>query len=60
MFSVSDGSSAVSYNCTATTFSLDTWNHIACTYDNGTIKIYLNGILDKTYTTTIAPVLNSS
>lgn len=60
MFSVSNGSSAVSYNCTATTFSLDTWNHIACTYDNGTIKIYLNGTLNKTYTTTIVPVLNSS
>ena len=60
MFSVSDGSSAVQYNCTATTFSLDTWNHIACIYKNGEIKIYLNGILNKTYTTTITPILNSS
>ena len=60
MFSVSDGSSAVQYNCTATTFTLDTWNHIACIYKNGEIKIYLNGILNKTYTTTITPVLNSS
>lgn len=60
MFSVSDGSNAVQYNCTATTFSLDTWNHIACIYNNGEIKIYLNGILNKTYTTTIRPALNSS
>lgn len=60
MFSVSDGSNAVQYNCTTTTFSFDTWNHIACTYNNGEIKIYLNGILNKTYTTTIVPVLNSS
>ena len=60
MFSVSNGSSAVQYNCTATTFTLDTWNHIACIYKNGEIKIYLNGILNKTYTTTIIPILNSS
>lgn len=60
MFSVSDGSNAVQYNCMATTFSFDTWNHIVCTYNNGEIKIYLNGILNKTYTTTIVPVLNSS
>lgn len=60
MFSVSNGSSYVGYNCTATNFPLDTWNHIACTYDNGIIKIYLNGNLDTTYTTTIVPALNSS
>lgn len=60
MFSVSNGSSAVNYNFTASTFLLDTWNHIAVTYKNGELKMYLNGILDKTSTTTIIPVLNSS
>lgn len=60
MFSVSDGSSAIQYGFTADSFSLDTWNHIVCTYDNGTIKIYLNGVLHKTSTTTIVPALNSS
>jgi hypothetical protein len=60
MFSVSDGSSAVNYNCTATKFPLDTWNHIVCTYNAGEINIYLNGEWNKSYTTTIVPVLNSS
>jgi len=60
MFSVSDGSNAIKYNFTATSFSLDTWNHIAVTYNNGTLSMYINGILDKTENTTIIPVLNSS
>lgn len=60
MFSVSDGSSAIQYSCTSNTWTLDTWNHIAVTYNSGTVSMYINGILDKTYTTTITPVLNSS
>lgn len=60
MFSVSDGNTAVRYSFTADNFPLDTWVHIACTYNNGTMKMYLNGQLHKTYTTTIVPVLNSS
>lgn len=60
MFSVSNGSSAVQYNFTATNFSLDVWNHIAVTYNNGTMSMYINGVLDKTMNTTIVPVLNSS
>lgn len=60
MFSVSDGSTAVQYSFTADSFPLDTWTHIACTYNNGIMKMYLNGELHKTYTTTIVPVLNSS
>lgn len=60
MFSVSDGTNNVNYSFTADSFTLDTWNHIVCTYNNGTMKMYLNGILHKTYTTTITPLLNSS
>lgn len=60
MFSVSDGSTAVQYSFTADNFPLDTWTHITCTYDNGIMKMYLNGQLHKTYTTTIVPALNSS
>lgn len=60
MFSVSNGSSYIGYNFTANTFSLDTWNHIAITYDNGHIIMYLNGQFHKEMTTTIVPVLNSS
>lgn len=60
MFSVSDGSTAIQYNFTASTFTLDTWNHIAVTYNNGELKMYLNGTLNKTSATTIVPVLNNS
>ena len=60
MFSVSNGTNYVGYNFTATSFTLDTWNHIACTYKDGLMSMYINGVLDKTYTTTIVPVLNSS
>lgn len=60
MFSVSNGSTAIQYNFTASTFTLDTWNHIAVTYNNGELKMYLNGALNKTSTTTIIPVLNGS
>ena len=60
MFSVSDGSTAIQYNFTATTFPLNKWTHIAVTYNNGKLKMYLNGQLDKEMTTTIVPALNSS
>lgn len=60
LFSVSDGNTAIQYGFTASTFTLDTWNHIAVTYNNGELKMYLNGILNKTSSTTIIPVLNSS
>ena len=60
LFSVSDGSTAIQYNFTASIFTFDTWNHIAVTYNNGELKMYLNGVLNKTGETTITPVLNSS
>ena len=60
MFSISNGSSAIQYGFTASKFTLDNWNHIAVTYNNGELKMYLNGVIDKTSTTTITPVLNNS
>lgn len=60
MFSVSDGTNNVNYNFTATSFPLNVWNHIAITFDNGTMTMYLNGEFHKTSTTTIRPVLNST
>lgn len=62
MFSVSDGTNAIQYNFTATStrFAINTWNHIAVTYKNGTMCMYINGELDNTSTTSIVPALNSS
>lgn len=60
MFSVSDGTTAIGYNCTTSDFTLDTWVHIVATYKNGDVNIYFNGELVKTYTTTIVPKITTS
>lgn len=60
LFSVSNGSSYIGYNCASTYAPIGSWTHIAVTYDNGTIKMFLNGELNKTMTTTVVPALNSS
>ncbi|PIF43517.1 putative secreted protein (Por secretion system target) [Chryseobacterium sp. 52] len=44
-FILSFGSAQVKLN-TATTFSTNTWYHIAATYDGSAMKIYVNGVLD--------------
>lgn len=60
LFSVSDGTNNINYNFTATSFSLDVWHHIAVTYDNGKLTMYLDGQVNKTMTTTIVPVITAS
>lgn len=60
LFTVSNGSSAIQYACSTTSFPLNTWVHICCTYNQGEMKIYLNGVLNTSLTTSITPVLNSS
>lgn len=60
-FSIANGSSSTQANCTLTeNASLNTWYHMACTYDstNKKMKIYLNGELKVTYSTTIVPNFN--
>lgn len=32
------------------------WNHYAVTFDNGSIKVYINGVLDSTATATITSI----
>lgn len=44
-FILSFGAAQVKVN-TATTFSTNTWYHIAATYDGAAMKIYVNGVLD--------------
>lgn len=60
LFSISDGTNNINYNFAATSFSLDVWHHIAVTYDNGKLTMYLDGQVNKTMTTTIVPVITAS
>ncbi len=39
---------------------LNTFTHIATTYDGSTLKIYINGVLDSSKTTSLGTLLNSS
>ena len=55
-FVISDGSSATNDSCVSNTaLSYNEWYYIACTYDGTSMKIYLNGVLDDTFTTTKVP-----
>jgi hypothetical protein len=55
-FSVSNGTSSITDNVnTGTILSADTWYHITGTYDGTAVKIYVNGILKDSYTTSIVP-----
>lgn len=47
--------SSTQYNCESSAITLNVWTHVACIYTPGTMQIYLNGVLDKTYTTSIFP-----
>ena len=39
-------------------YTLNTWNHLVVTFNNGTVKFYLNGILTSTNTFSISPLWN--
>lgn len=54
-FVISNGTTATNTALTSSTLSMNTWYHIACTYEQGKMKLYLNGELDKEITTTITP-----
>lgn len=56
-FTIANQSSSTQANCSLTQdANLDTWYHMVCVYDsNKKMKIYLNGELKVTYTTTIVP-----
>ena len=65
VFSCSDGggsgsANSTQYGCKSSTLTLNEWTHIACTYSTGIMKIYLNGVLDKEYTTSIVPSFTST
>ena len=51
---ISDGTNSTQYNMNMAVTEND-WNHIVVTYSNKTLKFYLNGIYQKSYTTTFDP-----
>ena len=60
VFSCGDGggqgaANSTQYGCKSSALTLNSWTHVVCTYSTGKMKIYLNGVLDKDYTTTIVP-----
>jgi hypothetical protein len=49
-FVVEGSGNVLSTVSTANVLTLNTWNHVAGTFDNGTLKIYVNGVLVGTAT----------
>ena len=55
---MSNGTNYVAYNC-STSIETNTWIHIAAIYKDKTLKLYINGDLKKSYTTTYDISFNS-
>jgi len=54
-FTVSNGSSTSSGSYASSNLTVGQWMHLTFTYGNGKCKIYINGVLDKEYSTSITP-----
>lgn len=54
-FTIANGTNYTTVNCT-TNLALNTWYHIVGTYDGSNIKIYINGNLEGTATSTLSIV----
>ena len=58
-WNIADGSSR-SYVNSNTSLSLNTWYHIACTYDGTKLRIYINGVEDNSASTSFVPNYGSA
>ena len=54
-FTVSNGSSTSRGSYASSNLTVGQWMHLAFTYGSGKCKIYINGVLDKEYSTSITP-----
>lgn len=52
-WNIADGSTSVRVN-SITAINLNTWYHVACTYDGTNLKIYINGNLDNSISSTLS------
>ena len=58
-WNIADGSSR-SYVNSKTSLSLNTWYHVACTYDGAKLRIYINGVEDSSASTSLTPNYGSA
>ena len=58
-WNIADGASR-SYVNTNTSLSLNTWYHIACTYDGAKLRIYINGVEDNSADASLVPNYSSA
>src|SRR3954469_1739489 len=58
LLKTADGAN-VSYILSNGTLGDQTWNHLAAIFSHGTVKIYLNGALDKTVTGVLTPLVST-
>ena len=58
-WNIADGSSR-GYVNSKTSLSLNTWYHIACTYDGAKLRIYINGVEDNSASTSLSPNYSSA
>lgn len=57
-FTIGNTSSTTTNACQTSTLNLNEWYHMTFTYKSDKMKIYLNGNLDKEYTTSYVPTFN--
>ena len=58
-WNIADGSSQIRVNSN-TSLSLNSWYHIACTYDGAKLRIYINGVEDNSVSTSFVPNYDSA
>ena len=58
-WNIANGSSSSRVNSN-TSLSLNTWYHIACTYDGTKLRIYVNGVEDNSVDTSLIPNYDSA
>ena len=58
-WNIANGSSSSLVN-SSTSLSLNTWYHIACTYDGTKLRIYVNGVEDNSVDTSLIPNYDSA